>query len=72
VGEVRLHGPARVVGKNHLRFRVTDGATAADAIWWGRGDYELPPGGFTLAFTPELNEFAGKTTVQLKVKDVRP
>jgi len=68
---VRLRGAPRVVGKNHLRFNVTDGDTTAQAIWWGRGDFELPQGNFDVAFTPELNEFRGVENVQLKVRDVR-
>ena len=69
---VRLQGAPRVVGKNHLRFNVTDGDTSAQAIWWGRGDFEFPQGSFDVAFVPELNEYRGVENVQLKVKDVRP
>jgi len=68
---VRLRGAPRVVGKNHLRFNVTDGDASTQAIWWGRGDFELPPAKFDVAFTPELNEFRGVENVQLKVRDVR-
>lgn len=68
---VRLRGNPRVVGKNHLRFHVTDGDTSAQAIWWGRGDFEFPQGQFDVAFTPELNEYRGEESVQLKVRDVR-
>jgi single-stranded-DNA-specific exonuclease len=68
---VRLRGAPRVVGKNHLRFTVTDGDTTAQAIWWGKGDFKFPDGPFDVAFTPELNEFRGEESVQLKVKDVR-
>ncbi len=68
---VQLRSAARVVGKNHLRFNVTDGDTSAQAIWWGRGDFELPKGRFDVAFIPELNEFRGVENVQLKVRDVR-
>jgi single-stranded-DNA-specific exonuclease len=68
---VMLRGAARVVGKNHLRFTVTDGDTSAQAIWWGHGDVKLPPDKFDVAFTPELNEFRGVENVQLKVRDVR-
>ncbi len=67
---VQSRGAPRVVGKNHLRFNVTDGDTTAQAIWWGRGDFELPKGKFDVAFTPELNEFRGVESVQLKVRDV--
>jgi len=68
---VRLQGAPRVVGKNHLRFNVTDGDTSAQAIWWGMGEFEFPQGGFDVAFAPELNEYRGVESVQLKVKDVR-
>jgi len=68
---VQLRGAPRVVGKNHLRFSVTDGDTTVQAIWWGRGDVELPKGKFDVAFIPEINEFRGVESVQLKVKDVR-
>ena len=68
---VRLRGAARVVGKNHLRFNVTDGDTAAQAIWWGMGDFEFPQDRIDVAFTPELNEYRGVESVQLKVRDVR-
>jgi hypothetical protein len=60
------------VGKNHLRFNVTDGLVSAQAIWWGKGDFELPRGKFDLAFIPELNEYRGVENVQLKVRDIRP
>jgi single-stranded-DNA-specific exonuclease len=69
---VQVRGAPRVVGKNHLRFNVTDGDTTVQAIWWGRGDFELPQGKFDVAFTPELNEYRGEENVQLKVRDVRP
>jgi single-stranded-DNA-specific exonuclease len=68
---VQLRGAPRVVGKNHLRFNVTDGDTSVQAIWWGKGDFELPRGKFDVAFTPELNEYRGVENVQLKVRDVR-
>jgi single-stranded-DNA-specific exonuclease len=71
VAGVRLRGTPRVVGKNHLRFHVTDGDTSAPAIWWGMGDFEFPQGQFDVAFTPELNEYRGVESVQLKVRDVR-
>jgi single-stranded-DNA-specific exonuclease len=69
---VRLQGAPRVVGKNHLRFNVTDGDTSTQAIWWGMGEFEFPQGSFDIAFAPELNEYRGVENVQLKVKDVRP
>ncbi|HTS18687.1 MAG TPA: single-stranded-DNA-specific exonuclease RecJ [Verrucomicrobiae bacterium] len=68
---VRLRGAPRVVGKNHLRFNVTDGNASAQAIWWGMGDFEFPQGKFDVAFAPEINEYRGVENVQLKIRDVR-
>ena len=68
---VRVRGVPRVVGKKHLKFAVTDGTTTVEAIWWGMGDVELPAGAFEIAFVPELNEFRGEESLQLKVRDVR-
>ncbi len=68
---VRLCGTRRVVGKKHLKFRITDGDTTVEAIWWGRADVELPAGKMDVAFMPEWNEFRGERSVQLKVRDVR-
>ncbi len=68
---VHLRGTPRIVGKNHLRFNVTDGDTTVQAIWWGKGDFKFAEGAFDIAFTPELNEYGGRENVQLKVRDVR-
>src|SRR3989442_11906858 len=51
---VRRRGEARVVGKKHLKFQVTDGETTVEAIWWGMEDVELPAGAMDVAFVPEL------------------
>ena len=71
VSGVQLRGPARVVGQKHLKFVITDGATTAEAIWWGQAAVELPDSEFDVSFVPELNEFRGTVTVQLNVRDVR-
>jgi len=42
-----------------------------EAVWWNVGDKPLPVGPFDLAFQPQINEFNGKRTVQLKVLDWR-
>lgn len=58
--------------KLHAKLWVTDGAATCEAVWWGVGEGALPVGRFDLAFAPQLNEFNGATTVQLKVLDWRP
>jgi single-stranded-DNA-specific exonuclease len=60
------------VKKQHVKMWVTDGRAGAEAVWWGAGEEALPVGRFDLAFAPQLNEFNGKTNVQLKVLDWRP
>jgi single-stranded-DNA-specific exonuclease len=58
--------------KQHVKMWITDGATTCEALWWKGGDGELPVGRFDLAFAPQINEFNGKVSVQLKVLDWRP
>ena len=57
--------------KQHVKMWVSDGAVTHEAVWWNAGDGSLPAGKFDLAFAPSLNEFNGRTTVQLKVLDWR-
>jgi single-stranded-DNA-specific exonuclease len=55
--------------KQHVKLWVSDGAVTHEAVWWNAGT--LPDGKFDLAFAPSVNEFNGRTTVQLKVLDWR-
>ena len=57
--------------KKHVKMWVTDGAATHEAVWWGAGNGSLPVGKFDLAFAPQINQFNGKRTVQLKVLDWR-
>ena len=58
--------------KQHVKLWVTDGRATHEAVWWNAGAGSLPEGKFDLAFAPTLNEYNGRTTVQLKVLDWRP
>jgi len=58
--------------KQHVKLWVTDGVVTHEAVWWNGGDKSLPVGKFDLAFAPQINEFNGRRTVQLKVLDWRP
>ncbi len=59
--------------KQHLKLWITDGAATHEAVWWGAGrEAALPVGRFDLAFTPQINAFNGRRSVQLKVLDWRP
>ncbi len=55
--------------KQHVKLWVTDGAATVEAVWWNGGAESLPVGKFDLAFTPQVNQFNGKRSVQLKVLD---
>ena len=57
--------------KQHVKMWVTDGVVTLEALWWNGGDKSLPVGKFDLAFAPQINEFHGRRTVQLKVLDWR-
>jgi single-stranded-DNA-specific exonuclease len=57
--------------KQHLKLWVTDGATTHEAVWWGAGNEPSLPARFDLAFAPQVNDYNGRRTVQLKVLDWR-
>jgi single-stranded-DNA-specific exonuclease len=58
--------------KQHVKMWVTDGASVLEAVWWNGGEGSLPVGKFDLAFAPQINEFNGRRSVQLKVLDWQP
>jgi single-stranded-DNA-specific exonuclease len=58
--------------RQHVKLWVTDGTTTHEAVWWNAGQDSLPVGRFDLAFAPQINDYNGRRTVQLKVLDWRP
>lgn len=65
--------PLQRMGKDrqHVKLWVTDGRTTHECVWWNAGELSLPGGTFDLAFAPTVNDFNGRSTVQLKVLDWR-
>ncbi len=66
----------RTVGSEakHLKLIVNDGRESMDCIGFGLGEWNqtLKSGSFIdLLFTFETNEFNGRTTLQLRIKDLR-
>ena len=57
--------------KQHAKMWVTDGAVKCEAVWWNVGEASLPDGKFDLAFVPQINDYNGNRTIQLKVLDWR-
>ncbi len=71
---VHLYGDARIVGDNHLKIAVTneEETTILECIGFGLGQYkdELKSKSFDIAFVIDENEFRGKKTLQLILKDI--
>lgn len=79
---LEVAGSPRIVGRNHLRFRVRQNGVVFDAIGFGLGEYlpRIPVGRRDLecAYTVEENEWnapsgsrSGDPIPQLKIKDLR-
>lgn len=66
---------ARAVGSdgNHLKLILSDGTTRHEAIAFRQGHWldHLPPE-VDILFTFEWNEYNGRRTPQLNIKDIRP
>ena len=71
---LRVSG-SRTVGKDssHLKMTVSDGYVSFDAIAFRLGHWhgEMPKR-VDIVYTFEVNEFRGRETLQLNVKDLRP
>ncbi len=66
---------AKTVGREgaHLKLAVSDGWITFDAIAFRQGDWiEAMPKHVDMVYTFERNEFNGRVTLQLNVKDLRP
>ena len=72
---LRAVGDSRIVGNNHLKFKVTNGNVIFDAIAFNMGDYKHrvgvnePP--MDLLYNVEKNYWMGKQTIQLVVKAIK-
>ncbi len=63
----------QVLGEKHLRFTARQGGYSQPCIAFGMAErFDEFAGEFDLLFTPTMNEWRGRSTVQLKVKDMRP
>jgi single-stranded-DNA-specific exonuclease len=76
-GDLQVEGEPRIVGQGerHLSFRVRQGRTVLKAIAFDmaeRVEELMSQGGACcLAFTPKLNEWQGRTNVELFVADLQ-
>jgi len=61
-----------VVGRGHLRVKLKQNGCARWAIGFGMGKlHPISGNGFSVAFSPGLDEWRGARGVQLKIKDVK-
>ena len=74
-GALQVVGTPSIVGNNHLKFKVRQNDVVFNAIGFNLGDlfYRLAPGesDLEMVYSIDENEWNGKTTIQLKVKDLR-
>jgi single-stranded-DNA-specific exonuclease len=74
-GGLRLEGEPRKMGQGerHLNFRVRQGNAVLRAVAWGMaervGELTSAGGACCLAFTPKINEWQGRRSVELEVTD---
>ena len=69
VRNVTLKWPPQRIGrdKQHAKLWVTDGTLVHEVVWWNCADEPLASGRFDLACAPQLNEYNGRESVQLKL-----
>jgi len=72
---VQLSGYPRIVGTNHLKFKVKSSAKVIDCIGFNLGDRldRLDPNRSSnqIVYTVEENEWAGSVYLQLHIQDVK-
>jgi len=71
VRNVNILSPA-VVGRNHLRMRVSESGVSRNTIWFSQGHFihDLHDFSLDIAFTPQINHWNGASDIQLKMKDM--
>ena len=72
---VEVVGTPRVVGHNHLKFKVRQQGRIFEAIGFGMGDliYRIAPGepNLDMAYVLERNEWDGSSKFQLRIRDLK-
>jgi single-stranded-DNA-specific exonuclease len=74
VRDVEVVGQPRIVGKDHLRFKVRSNTHVVDAIGFNLGyllDRVQNGNKIDIAFSLDEGEFAGEIVPQLKVRDIK-
>jgi single-stranded-DNA-specific exonuclease len=68
--KVTISSPV-TVGNNHLKMRAAGDNTYYDTIWFDNGHLSslLSGSSADIVFTPQINQWNGKSSIQLKMKD---
>ena len=74
VPELTLSSPIYRMGrdKQHAKFWVTDNHDACEVVAWNLKSEDEPKDTFDIAVAPQINDFNGRRSVQLKLIDWRP
>ncbi len=72
---LQVVGTPQIVGSNHLKFKVRQNGVVIDAIGFNLGDcfYRIAPGesNLDIVYSIDENEYLGRKTLQLRIKDLR-
>ncbi len=60
----------RLLKDKHLSLKLNDNNHSCDAIWFNPKEQQTVPNKIDVVFTPEFNEWNGKKSIQLKVRDI--
>ncbi|MCZ6818341.1 MAG: single-stranded-DNA-specific exonuclease RecJ [Calditrichaeota bacterium] len=73
--ELQIVGTPSIVGKNHLKFKVRQDGVVMDCIGFNLGEklYRISAGerSVEMVYVIDENEYKGRSTIQLRVKDLR-
>jgi single-stranded-DNA-specific exonuclease len=73
--QVQVIGLPRIVGKDHLRFKVKKEGVTFDCIGFGMGSYlervKENLNGIDIVFSIDESDFTGVAMTQLKIKDLK-
>lgn len=61
----------RVLKEKHLKFRLTQGGTARDAMYFSGAGLDLPRAPWDIAYTIERNDFRGSASLTISIQAVR-
>ena len=60
----------KILKKRHLSLKLSDNNHIYDAIWFNPREQLTVPDKIDIVFTPEFNEWNGKKSIQVRVKDI--